>query len=107
MFNKVGTYVNIVYYLLLCASKKGFVCPSWDVHHPSPTSGLGFPVYLMLRLIVFCCDVLCVQVLLKVLDQHRQKQYVTPHVLQQCLNYLNQGLSHSLTWKQMKPHMQV
>uniref|UniRef100_A0A668AU32 Importin 8 n=1 Tax=Myripristis murdjan TaxID=586833 RepID=A0A668AU32_9TELE len=47
------------------------------------------------------------QVLLKVVDQHRQKQYVTPHVLQQSLNYLNQGLSHSLTWKQMKPHMQT
>uniref|UniRef100_A0A3P8UY59 Importin 8 n=1 Tax=Cynoglossus semilaevis TaxID=244447 RepID=A0A3P8UY59_CYNSE len=47
------------------------------------------------------------QVLLKVLDQHRQKQYVTPRVLQQCLNYLNQGLSHSLTWKQMKPHMRT
>uniref|UniRef100_A0A3Q1BGK8 Importin N-terminal domain-containing protein n=1 Tax=Amphiprion ocellaris TaxID=80972 RepID=A0A3Q1BGK8_AMPOC len=47
------------------------------------------------------------QVLLKVVGQHRQKQYVTPRVLQQCLNYLNQGLSHSLTWKQMKPHMQT
>ncbi|XP_066561387.1 importin-8 [Amia ocellicauda] len=47
------------------------------------------------------------QVLLKVMDQHRQKHYVTPHVLQQALNYLNQGVSHSLTWKQMKPHMQT
>ncbi|XP_047192433.1 importin-8 isoform X1 [Scophthalmus maximus] len=47
------------------------------------------------------------QVLLKVVDQHRQKQYVTPRVLQQCLNYLNQGLSHALTWRQMKPHMQT
>uniref|UniRef100_A0AAQ4RFT4 Importin N-terminal domain-containing protein n=1 Tax=Gasterosteus aculeatus aculeatus TaxID=481459 RepID=A0AAQ4RFT4_GASAC len=47
------------------------------------------------------------QVLLKVMDQHRQKEYVTPRVLQQCLNYLNQGLSHSLTWKHMKPHMQT
>uniref|UniRef100_A0A8C6MDQ8 Importin 8 n=1 Tax=Nothobranchius furzeri TaxID=105023 RepID=A0A8C6MDQ8_NOTFU len=47
------------------------------------------------------------QVLLKVVDQHRQRQYVTPRVLQQCLNYLNQGVSHSLTWKQMKPHMQT
>uniref|UniRef100_A0A3B4XMZ9 Importin 8 n=1 Tax=Seriola lalandi dorsalis TaxID=1841481 RepID=A0A3B4XMZ9_SERLL len=46
-------------------------------------------------------------VLLKVVDQHRQKQYVTPRVLQQCLNYLNQGLLHSLTWKQMKPHIQT
>ncbi|XP_061617784.1 importin-8 isoform X1 [Phyllopteryx taeniolatus] len=47
------------------------------------------------------------QVLLKVVDQYRQKEYVTPRVLQQCLNYLNQGLSHSLTWKQIKPHMQT
>ncbi|KAJ8006453.1 hypothetical protein DPEC_G00107420 [Dallia pectoralis] len=47
------------------------------------------------------------QVLLKVVDQHRQMQYVTPHVLQKSLNYLNQGLSHSLTWKHMKPHMQT
>uniref|UniRef100_UPI00398F7D15 importin-8 isoform X3 n=1 Tax=Pristiophorus japonicus TaxID=55135 RepID=UPI00398F7D15 len=46
------------------------------------------------------------QVLLKLVDQHRQKQYVAPRVLQQVLNYLNQGVSHSLTWKQMKPHIQ-
>ncbi|XP_048863861.1 importin-8 isoform X2 [Brienomyrus brachyistius] len=47
------------------------------------------------------------QVLLKVVDQHRHRQYVSPHVLQQALNYLNQGVSHSLTWKQIKPHMQA
>ncbi|MBN3321976.1 IPO8 protein, partial [Atractosteus spatula] len=47
------------------------------------------------------------QVLLKTVDQYRQKQYITPHVLQQALAYLNQGVSHSLTWKQMKPHMQA
>ncbi|XP_024118730.1 importin-8 isoform X1 [Oryzias melastigma] len=47
------------------------------------------------------------QVLLKVVDQHRQRHYVTPRVLQLCLNYLSQGLSHSLTWKQIKPHMQT
>ncbi|XP_062851040.1 importin-8 isoform X1 [Trichomycterus rosablanca] len=47
------------------------------------------------------------QVLLKVIDQHRQKQYVSPRVLQQALNYLTQGISHSITWKQMKPHMQT
>ncbi|XP_028673781.2 importin-8 [Erpetoichthys calabaricus] len=46
------------------------------------------------------------QVLLKVVDQHRLRQYVTPHVLQQAFNYLNQGVSHSVTWKQMKPHIQ-
>uniref|UniRef100_A0AAQ4S8E1 Importin N-terminal domain-containing protein n=1 Tax=Gasterosteus aculeatus aculeatus TaxID=481459 RepID=A0AAQ4S8E1_GASAC len=67
---------------------------------------------------LFCClnettkrysiqSILFSIVLLKVMDQHRQKEYVTPRVLQQCLNYLNQGLSHSLTWKHMKPHMQT
>ncbi|XP_031754525.1 importin-8 isoform X1 [Xenopus tropicalis] len=45
------------------------------------------------------------QVLLKVLDQHRQKHYVAPRVLQQTLNYLNLGVSHAVTWKQLKPHM--
>uniref|UniRef100_A0A3Q4GXI7 Importin 8 n=1 Tax=Neolamprologus brichardi TaxID=32507 RepID=A0A3Q4GXI7_NEOBR len=59
------------------------------------------------RRLFILCGVLSIQVLLKVVDQYRQKQYVTPQVLQQCLNYLNQGLSHSLTWKQMKPHMQT
>uniref|UniRef100_A0A8C5HK95 Importin N-terminal domain-containing protein n=1 Tax=Gouania willdenowi TaxID=441366 RepID=A0A8C5HK95_GOUWI len=47
------------------------------------------------------------QVLLKVVNHHQQKHYVTPRVLQQCLTYLNQCLSHSLTWKQMKPNMQA
>ncbi|XP_033832240.1 importin-8 isoform X2 [Periophthalmus magnuspinnatus] len=47
------------------------------------------------------------QTLLKVVDQYRQKQYVTPRVLQQCLLYLSQGLSHSLTWKHLKPHIQI
>lgn len=46
------------------------------------------------------------QVLLKILDQYRQKEYITPRVLQQALNYLNQGVVHAVTWKQMKPHMQ-
>uniref|UniRef100_A0A672RJN6 Importin-8-like n=1 Tax=Sinocyclocheilus grahami TaxID=75366 RepID=A0A672RJN6_SINGR len=47
------------------------------------------------------------QVLLKVIDQHRQRQYVSPRVLQQALSYTTQGVSHSLTWKQMKPHVQT
>ncbi|KAK2188208.1 hypothetical protein NP493_140g03054 [Ridgeia piscesae] len=47
------------------------------------------------------------QVLLVLLDKHRQKQYVSPRVLQLTLNYLNQGVSHSFSWKIMKPHMQV
>nr|DBA30347.1 TPA: hypothetical protein GDO54_006343 [Pyxicephalus adspersus] len=46
------------------------------------------------------------QVLLKVLDQQRQKLYVAPRVLQQSLNYLNLGVSHAVTWKVLKPNMQ-
>ncbi|XP_040828162.1 importin-8 isoform X1 [Ochotona curzoniae] len=46
------------------------------------------------------------QVLLQILDQYRQKEYVAPRVLQQAFNYLNQGVVHSVTWKQLKPHMQ-
>ncbi|KAK2488729.1 hypothetical protein MC885_014285 [Smutsia gigantea] len=46
------------------------------------------------------------QVLLKILDQYRQKEYIAPRVLQQAFNYLNQGIVHSVTWKQMKPHIQ-
>ncbi|PKU35674.1 importin-8 [Limosa lapponica baueri] len=47
------------------------------------------------------------EVLLRILDQYRQKDYVAPRVLQLTLNYLNQGVIHSVTWKQMKPHMKV
>ncbi|TRY92080.1 hypothetical protein DNTS_005869 [Danionella cerebrum] len=47
------------------------------------------------------------QVLLKVMEQHSRRQYVSPRVLQQTLNFMTQGISHSLTWRQMKPHMQT
>ncbi|KAM4035336.1 importin-8 [Anomaloglossus baeobatrachus] len=46
------------------------------------------------------------QVLLKVLELHRQKQYVAPRVLQQTLNYMTMGVSHACTWKILKPNMQ-
>ncbi|XP_068117032.1 LOW QUALITY PROTEIN: importin-7 [Hyperolius riggenbachi] len=46
------------------------------------------------------------QVLLKVLYQYKEKQYMAPRVLQQTLNYLNQGVSHAVTWKNLKPHIQ-
>uniref|UniRef100_A0A7N6B0H1 Importin N-terminal domain-containing protein n=1 Tax=Anabas testudineus TaxID=64144 RepID=A0A7N6B0H1_ANATE len=46
------------------------------------------------------------QVLLKVLYQYKEKQYVAPRVLQQTLNYINQGIAHALTWKHLKPHIQ-
>ncbi|KAM5138812.1 importin-7 [Mantella aurantiaca] len=46
------------------------------------------------------------QVLLKVLYHYKEKQYLAPRVLQQALNYLNQGVSHAVTWKNLKPHIQ-
>ncbi|KAK7864998.1 hypothetical protein R5R35_000025 [Gryllus longicercus] len=45
------------------------------------------------------------EVLLKVLDQYRRKIYVSPRVLQQTINYINQGVSHAFSWKFLKPHM--
>uniref|UniRef100_A0A3B4D9I9 Importin N-terminal domain-containing protein n=1 Tax=Pygocentrus nattereri TaxID=42514 RepID=A0A3B4D9I9_PYGNA len=46
------------------------------------------------------------QVLLKVLYQYKEMQYVAPRVLQQTLNYINQGIAHAITWKNLKPHIQ-
>ncbi|RZF47984.1 hypothetical protein LSTR_LSTR002050 [Laodelphax striatellus] len=45
------------------------------------------------------------EVLLKILDQYRRKQYVSPRVLQQTLNYIHLAVSHSHSWKFLKPHM--
>ncbi|XP_043915217.1 importin-7 [Protopterus annectens] len=45
------------------------------------------------------------QVLLKVLYHYKEKQYVAPRVLQQTLNYINQGVAHAITWKNLKPHI--
>lgn len=47
------------------------------------------------------------QVLLKVLYHYKEKQYVAPRVLQQALNYINQGIAHAVTWRNLKPHIQV
>jgi len=33
------------------------------------------------------------------------KKYVSPRVLQQCLNYVNTAVAHAVTWKVMKDHM--
>lgn len=44
---------------------------------------------------------------MKVLYQYKEKQYVAPRVLQQTLNYINQGIAHALTWRNLKPHIQV
>lgn len=53
----------------------------------------------------FSCGVLTV--LLKLLEGYRQKMYVAPRVLQQSLNYINQGIGHAFAWKFIKQHMQT
>ncbi|XP_068617369.1 importin-7 [Battus philenor] len=45
------------------------------------------------------------EVLLRVLDQYRNKIYVSPRVLQQTISYIDQCVSHSHSWKLLKPHM--
>lgn len=45
------------------------------------------------------------EVLLRVLDGYRGGHWVPQRVLQQTLNYLNQAVLHSHTWKILKPHM--
>ncbi|XP_075230091.1 importin-7 msk [Lycorma delicatula] len=45
------------------------------------------------------------EVLLKILDQYRRKTYISPRVIQQTLNYINQAVSHAHSWKFLKPHM--
>lgn len=47
------------------------------------------------------------QILLRVLDQYRRKVFVAPRVLQQTINYLKNGVSNSLHWKIVKPHIQA
>ena len=34
-----------------------------------------------------------------------QGSYVSPRVLQLCLNYVNTAVSHALSWKLLKPHV--
>uniref|UniRef100_A0A1W7RAB8 Importin-7 n=1 Tax=Hadrurus spadix TaxID=141984 RepID=A0A1W7RAB8_9SCOR len=45
------------------------------------------------------------EVMLKVLVQYRQKIYISPRVLQQALNYVNQAVNHAFSWKFLKIHM--
>ncbi|KAJ2954128.1 hypothetical protein O0L34_g2350 [Tuta absoluta] len=45
------------------------------------------------------------EVLLRVLDQYRQKVYVSPRVLQQTLSYIDQCVTLSHSWKLLKQHM--
>ncbi|XP_038216767.1 importin-7 isoform X1 [Zerene cesonia] len=45
------------------------------------------------------------EVLLRVLDNYRNKIYVSPRVLQQTISYIDQCVSHAYAWKLLKPHM--
>ncbi|XP_030844944.1 importin-7 isoform X2 [Strongylocentrotus purpuratus] len=42
---------------------------------------------------------------LRILEQYRQKNYLAPRVMQLALNYLNTAVSHGLSWKVIKPHI--
>ncbi|XP_004932830.1 importin-7 isoform X2 [Bombyx mandarina] len=44
-------------------------------------------------------------VLLRILDQYRNKIYISPRVLQQTLSYIDHCVVHSHSWKLLKPHM--
>ncbi|KAL7049000.1 hypothetical protein ACKWTF_003564 [Chironomus riparius] len=44
------------------------------------------------------------QVQFKVLDEYRKKQWVSPRVLTDILNYMKNSVSHAHSWKIIKPH---
>ncbi|XP_025407718.1 importin-7 isoform X2 [Sipha flava] len=46
-----------------------------------------------------------IEIVLRILDQYRNKVYVPPRVMQMGLNYLNQCISIAHTWKMIKPHI--
>lgn len=48
-----------------------------------------------------------ITVLLKILDQYRQRVYVAPRVLQETLAYLNLAVGQAFSWKFLKQHMQA
>ncbi|XP_077868643.1 importin-7 isoform X2 [Saccoglossus kowalevskii] len=54
---------------------------------------------------VFSNEIL--HVLCRYLDQYRKGIYVSPRVLQQTLNYINTGVTHAVSWKVLKPHVEV
>uniref|UniRef100_A0A1A9ZMK3 Importin N-terminal domain-containing protein n=1 Tax=Glossina pallidipes TaxID=7398 RepID=A0A1A9ZMK3_GLOPL len=45
------------------------------------------------------------EVMLKILDQYRNRIYVSPRVLSDVLAYLKNAISHAYSWKLIKPHM--
>ena len=45
--------------------------------------------------------------MMRTLDQHSQKMYITPRVLQQTLMYVTQAVGYESTWKLLKPHAEA
>ena len=43
--------------------------------------------------------------IMKLLESYSNNVYISPRVMQQALNYVNTGVSHSITWKIIKPHL--
>ena len=43
--------------------------------------------------------------IMKLLESYSNNVYISPRVMQQALNYVNTGVSHSITWKLIKPHL--
>ncbi|KAL5234872.1 hypothetical protein ACI65C_002282 [Semiaphis heraclei] len=46
-----------------------------------------------------------IEIILRILDQYRNKVYIPPRVVQMCMHYLNQCISIGHTWKMIKPHI--
>jgi uncharacterized membrane protein YobD (UPF0266 family) len=46
-----------------------------------------------------------IEIILRILDQYRNKIYIPPRVMQMCMHYLNQCVSIGHTWKMIKPHI--
>jgi len=43
--------------------------------------------------------------MLKILDQYRRKEYVSPRLVHHTLTYLTQGVYNARSWKVVKPHL--
>lgn len=71
------------------------------------TSSPWMSPWIIVALMLKSSSCISSQVLLKVLYHYKEKQYVAPRVLQQALNYINHGIAHAITWKNLKPHIQV
>lgn len=48
----------------------------------------------------------CVEVMTQILNEHAHHKYVSQRVLYLALSFLNTAVSHSHTWKVLKPHAQ-